>query len=325
MPPFESWLYPTPSGLFCAPGGFHIDPQRAVERAVITHAHSDHARPGHAAVLATPETIALMTARLGSAGRASQAMALGERVRLGDVTVWLAPAGHVLGSAQVVMEYQGTRAVVSGDYKRAADRSCAAFEPVPCDLFVTEATFALPIFRMPDPAAEIARLLASLMLFPDRAHVVGAYSLGKTQRLIALLRDAGWDAPIHIHGALVPMCTIYARFGIELGALAPIEGPCPGAIVLAPPNADAARWARGLADPVSCQASGWMLAGKRARQSGVELKLAISDHSDWDDLLRTCAEVGAPDIWITHGGEAALIHALAARGVRGRALRQVGR
>ena len=138
--PVESWLRPGPEGLYCVPGAFHIDPHQAVDKAVITHGHSDHARAGHASVLATRETLDIMQVRLGS-GPGRQALALGERIQIGDVTVWLAPAGHILGSAQVVMEYQGQRAVVSGDYKRRADPTCTGFEVVPCDLFVTEATF----------------------------------------------------------------------------------------------------------------------------------------------------------------------------------------
>ena len=271
----ETWLRPLKAGLFCEPGGFFIDPMRVVERAVITHAHADHARPGHQAVLASAPTIALMQARMGKAGLSHQALRWGERVRLGEVTLWLQPAGHVLGSAQVVMEYRGQRVVVSGDYKRQPDRSCEPFEPVACDVFVTEATFGLPIFRMPDPAAEIGKLLASVALFPERAHVVGCYSLGKTQRVITLLRDAGWQAPIHLHGALVGMCAVYERFGVELGPLLPVSGTMAGAIVL-------------------------------------------------DDLLGTIAETGAGEVWVTHGSEAALIHELGRRGIRGRALRLIG-
>ena len=329
MPHPELWLKPLPQGLYCEPGGFFIDPQRGVDRAVITHAHSDHARPGHRAALASPATLALMEARLGAGAPVeTQALAWGERLRVGDVTVWLEPAGHVLGSAQVCIEYQGSRCVISGDYKRGFDRSCEAFEPVACDVFVTEATFALPVFQHPPASGEIARLLASVALFPERTHVVGCYSLGKTQRLIALLRDAGWDAPIFMHGALAPMCAIYEAHGIALGDLRPAtvaaKSALVGQIVLAPPSAIADRWARRLADPVVCQASGWMRVRQRAKQGGVELPLVISDHADWGELLATIAEVAAPEIWVTHGREDALIHEVAKHGVRGRALRLVG-
>ncbi|MCW3474403.1 ligase-associated DNA damage response exonuclease [Limobrevibacterium gyesilva] len=326
----ETWLKVLPQGLYCEPGGFYIDPVRAVDRAVITHAHSDHARPGHRAVLATAPTLALMQARLGEdgAGAVRQALAWGERIRINDVDLWLQPAGHVLGSAQVAMEWRGSRAVVSGDYKRAPDPTCAGFEPIACDVFVTEATFALPVFRHPPADAEIRRLLASVALFPERTHVVGCYSLGKCQRLIALLRQAGWDAPIWLHGALAAMCRVYEEQGVALGELLPAtvaaKGRLVGQIVLAPPSAVADRWARRLAEPVVCMASGWMRVRQRAKQGGVELPLVISDHADWDELNATLDEVGAPEVWVTHGREEALIHAAGQRGIRGRALRLVG-
>ena len=330
MPPHpRTWLQVTPAGLFCAPGGFFIDPLRAVERAVVTHAHSDHARPGHAAVLASPATLALMRVRLGGeAGRAQQPLRWGERLRVGEVEVWLEPAGHVLGSAQVVMAYRGSRAVVSGDYKRRPDPTCDGFVPVPCDVFVTEATFALPVFRHPPPEAEIARLLASVALFPGRTHLVGCYSLGKCQRLAAMLRRLGWDRPIWLHGAHVALCAAYESLGVALGDLRPAtaaaKSDLAGAIVLAPPAAAADRWARRLAEPVVCAASGWMRVRGRARHGGVELPLIISDHADWDELNATLDEVGAPEVWVTHGREEALIHAAGKRGIAGHALRLLG-
>ncbi len=326
----ETWLRPTPDGLFCEPAGLFIDPVRPVARAVVTHAHADHARPGHGAVLATPETLRLMETRMGvdRVADTKQALPLGETLRLGDVALRLAPAGHVLGSAQVVLEWRGSRAVVSGDYKRASDPTCAPFEPVPCDVFVTEATFALPVFRHPDPAGEAGRLLASLALFPGRTHVVGCYALGKTQRLISLLRSAGWDRPIYAHGALLPVCAAYEAMGVPLGELRPAtvaaKGELAGAIVLAPPSAIADRWARRLVEPVTALASGWMRIRQRARVRGVELPMVISDHADWDELLATVDDVGAPEIWVTHGREEALIHEVAKRGVNGRALRLIG-
>jgi putative mRNA 3-end processing factor len=325
----DTWLKPLPQGLYCEPGDFFIDPARVVERAVITHAHSDHARPGHKAVLATAETLALMRARLGPkrAGGVQQALAYGETVGINGVRVWLRPAGHVLGSAQVAMEYRGSRAVVSGDYKRVPDPTCVPFEPVACDVFVTEATFGLPVFRHPPPDAEIARLLASVALFPDRTHVVGCYSLGKCQRLIALLRRAGWAEPIWLHPALAAMCSVYAACGVALGDLRPVAAATDlaamglaGAIVLAPPGSSVP----GPVAPVIVAASGWMRVRARARASGAELPLIISDHADWDELNRTLDDTGAPEVWVTHGWEAPLIHAAARRGIRGRALRLVG-
>ncbi len=330
MPHPDTWLQTLPDGLYCEPGGFYIDPVRAVGRAVITHAHADHARPGHDAVLGTEPTLAIMRTRMGeeAAGRTQQALAYGERLRVGEVDVWLEPAGHVLGSAQVAMEYRGSRVVVSGDYKRRADPTATGFVVVPCDVFVTEATFALPVFRHPPASIEIDRLLASVALFPERTHVVGCYALGKCQRLIALLRLAGWDAPIWLHGALLPLCRVYEAHGVPLGDLRPAtvadKAQLVGQIVLAPPGAIADRWARRLAEPVVCLASGWMRVRQRARSRGVELPLVISDHADWDELLQTLDEVGAPEVWVTHGREEALIHAAGLRGIRGRALRLIG-
>ncbi len=331
MPPHpESWLRVTESGLFCEPGGFYIDPTRPVPRAVITHGHSDHARPGHMAVLGTPQTLAIMRLRMGEdrAGLTQQPLAYHSPLDINGVRVTLLPAGHVLGSAQVVMDWQGSRAVVSGDYKRSPDPTCPPFEPCPCDVFVTEATFALPVFTHPKPADEIARLLRSAALFPERTHVIGAYSLGKAQRMIALLRQAGWDRPVHLHGAHVAMCALYEELGVKLGPLLPAtvkdKATLVGAMVLAPPSAIADRWARRLHDPIPCMASGWMRIRARARQGGVELPLVISDHADWPELLQTAREVQAPEIWITHGREDALIHALSGMGIRGRALHLVG-
>lgn len=329
----QTWMEVRPEGLYCVPGGFHVDPTRAVDRAVVTHGHADHARAGHGAVAATPETLAIMAARYGAEPEQNrQALGYGEVQRIGEVTVTLHPAGHVLGSAQVCLEYRGARIVVSGDYKRRLDPTCAAFEPVPCDVFVTEATFGLPVFRHPDDRAEIAKLLNSVALFPERCHVIGAYALGKAQRLIALLREAGWRRPIHIHGALQALCDLYRDHGVDLGTLLPATAGTKGVareefkgeIVIAPPSAIVDRWGRRLPDPVVCMASGWMRVRQRARQGGVELPLIISDHADWDELLDTFDDVGAPEIWITHGREEALMHAAAARGYRARALALVG-
>jgi putative mRNA 3-end processing factor len=332
MPPHpDTWLKVTEAGLWCEPAEVFIDPLRPVDRAVITHGHSDHARPGHRAVLATAETLAIMTRRLGEgrAGESQQALAFGETIVANGVAITLRPAGHVLGSAQVVLDWQGSRAVVSGDYKTRRDPTCAGFEPVRCDVFVTEATFGLPVFRHPPADGEIARLLASLRVFPERTHVIGAYALGKTQRVIALLREAGYDAPIYVHGALAPMNDIYAAFGVALGDLRPAtvanREALKGAVVIAPPGAIQDRWARRLSDPVVALASGWMRVRQRAKSRGVELPLVISDHADWDELNATLDAVAAPEVWVTHGAEEALIHAAGLRGIRGRALSLIGR
>ncbi len=280
-------------------------------------------------MLATPETLAIMRLRLGDgAGTTQQSLSYGKSLRIGDITMALRPAGHILGSAQVVLEYNGQRAVVSGDYKRRADPTCAPFECVPCDLFITEATFGLPVFRHEPDAREIGRLLASLAAFPERTHQVGVYGLGKCQRLIALLRAFGYDRPIWLHGAMVGLCGLYRDLGVELGDLRPVaeaDNRLAGEIVLSPPSALGDRWSRRLADPVTAFASGWMRVRGRARQRGVELPLVISDHVDWPELIATIEETGAGEIWVTHGREEAVVHQARLMGRRARALALVGR
>ena len=291
----------------------YIDPSQPRARAIITHGHSDHARSGHDAVLATPDTIAIMRTRYGEDCAGSfQPLEFGAPLQVDDVTVTFYPAGHILGSAQVLLEHRGQRIVVTGDYKRLPDRTAQPFELVPCDLLVTEATFGLPVFQHPKPQDEVVRLLRSVASFPDRAHVIGCYALGKAQRMIALLRDAGWGAPIYLHGAMIRLCELYVERGIDLGALKPsIEASKPelaGQIVIAPPSAIKDRWSRRLPDPVLAVASGWMSVKQRARQSGVELPLVISDHADWNELNQTIAETGASRVWVTHGREDALVY-----------------
>jgi putative mRNA 3-end processing factor len=325
----EDILLPTPAGLYCGLGGFHIDPTRPVDKAVITHGHSDHARPGHGSVLATPETLDLMGLRYGSnfAGTA-QAARYGERLTVGGATVTFHPAGHVLGSAQVAVEHDGLRIVASGDYKDVADPTCARFELTKCDVFITEATFGLPVFRHGDPDGEIAKLLRSVALFPERAHLVGAYSLGKAQRVIALIRKAGYERPIYLHGALESITAYYQSRGVSLGELRAArdadKSQRAGAIVLCPPSALNELWSRRFPDPVTAFASGWMRVRARGRQRGVALPLVISDHADWDGLTATIAATGAGEIWVTHGQEDALVHFSMTHGLKARPLALVG-
>src|SRR5437764_7604939 len=325
----EDILLRTPAGICCKIGGFHIDPTRAVDKAVITHGHSDHARAGHGAVLATQETLDLMRLRYGEnfAGTA-QAIRYGEKVRLGDVTVAFHPAGHVLGSAQIAVSCKDTCIVASGDYKDAPDPTCSGFELVPCDVFITEATFGLPVFRHGDATDEIRKLQDSVALFPERAHLVGAYSLGKAQRVIALLRATGYDAPIYLHGAMEKITRYYQSRGVTLGELRPVKGmkkaDLAGTITLAPPSATSDIWTRRFPDPVTAFASGWMRVRARARQRGVELPLVISDHADWDGLTATIAATGAGEVWVTHGQEDALVHWCKTKGLAARPLDLVG-
>jgi len=325
----ESLLCPRPEGLYCPPGDFYIDPVRPVARAVITHGHADHARAGHDLVLATAATLDIMRVRYGDGFAAAKtALAYGDAVERDGVELELAPAGHVLGSAQAVVRWKGLTIVVSGDYKRRRDPTCAAFEPVPCDVFVSEATFGLPVFRHPPDTEEIGKLIKSIAQFPDRTHLVGAYALGKAQRVIRLMREAGYDETIYVHGALEQLNALYERHGVALGPLAPATSTrkqdFAGAVVIAPPSAIADRWSRRFADPLTAFASGWMRVRARARQNGCELPLILSDHADWDELTGTVAELSPGELWITHGREEALARWAELNGVKARPLSLVG-
>ena len=335
--PVSSWIKPEAAGLSVDTGHqdsrFVIDALRKSDRVVVTHGHADHARPGHGHVIATPETLAIMAARYGENFTEKQTpLAYGESMVLGDVTIRMEPAGHVLGAAQIVIDHGGKRVVVSGDYKRKSDPTCPPFKPVACDVFVTEATFALPVFRHPEPEGEMAKLLASLKVFPERCHVIGAYSLGKAQRIIALLRQAGYQRPIYLHGAQQKLCQLYQDLGVDLGDLRPAtagekgkpRADLAGEIVIAPPSAIAEKWARRLPDPLVVMASGWMQIRQRAKQSGVEMPLILSDHADWHDLLATIDEINPGEVWVTHGREDALIRALTLKGINARALSLIG-
>ncbi|WP_374410178.1 ligase-associated DNA damage response exonuclease [Novosphingobium colocasiae] len=305
------WIRPEPWGIHIVPADCWIDPARSVARALVTHGHADHARGGHGTTIATPETLAIMKLRYATDEGAVPAR-YGEPIALaGGVTATFVPAGHVLGSAQILLEHAGERVIVTGDFKRRPDPTCSPFAVTPCDLFITEATFGLPVFRHPPVEREIGRLLDRLTAEPGRCVLVGAYALGKAQRVIAELRRAGHAQPIYLHGAMERMCRLYEDLGVDLGVLLPVsETPrdaLAGAIVIAPPSALNDRWSRRLPDPVTAMASGWMQVRQRARQRMVELPLIISDHADWDELTTTIAEVNPAETWITHGREEALL------------------
>ncbi|MGO9174368.1 MAG: ligase-associated DNA damage response exonuclease [Rhodomicrobium sp.] len=325
----REWMEVRPGGLYCKPGGFFIDPTRAVPEAVITHGHSDHARAGHAKVIATPDTLAIMACRLGDGFTAQRVeLPYGQAIHLGEARVTLYPAGHILGSAQVLIEHGGSRLAVSGDYKRTPDPTAREFEPVPCDVFVTEATFGLPVFCHPDPQHEIAKLLATLAVFPESCVTVGCYALGKTQRLIGELRRAGYDKTVYLHGALMMLTQLYEERGVALGPYAPVPADnrknLAGEIVLCPPSALADRWSRTLPDAIAAAASGWLQIRARAKQQRVEVPLVISDHCDWPQLIDTIHETGAAEIWVTHGREEALVHYFRKAGLTARALSLLG-
>lgn len=324
-----AWIRPEPWGIHVVPADAWIDPGRAVERALVTHGHADHARGGHGQTFATPGTLAIMALRYGT-GAGAVPVPYGERVRLpGEVEATFLPAGHVLGSAQILLEHAGERVIVTGDYKRRPDPTCPPFAVTPCDLFITEATFGLPVFTHPPIADEIGKLLKALAADPDRCVLVGAYALGKAQRVIAELRAAGHHDPIYLHGAIEPMCRLYREHGVELGELRPVAAHARdemrGAIVIAPPAALNDRWSRRLPEPITAMASGWMRIRQRARQRNVELPLVISDHADWNELTDTIAAVDAAENWITHGREEALLRWCELGQRRARALALVGR
>jgi putative mRNA 3-end processing factor len=322
-------LVPTASGICCRPGGFHIDPTQPVAKALITHGHSDHARAGHGAVLATQETLDIMRLRYGDAfARSAQVVRYGDPLEHNGVRVSFHAAGHILGSAQIRLEYGGLRVVASGDYKDIADPTCAPFELVPCDVFITEATFGLPVFRHPEAGHEISKLLHSVAIFPERAHLIGAYSLGKAQRIMAMLRGAGYDKPIYIHGAVEAITHYYQTRGVYLGQVELVRGAnkadLAGQIIICPPSAISDLWSRRFPDPVAAFASGWMRVRARARQRGITFPLVISDHADWDGLTATITATGASEVWVTHGQEDALVHWCQTKGLKARPLDIVG-
>ncbi len=320
------WITPHPTGIHLPAIDMWIDPSEPVARALVTHGHADHARGGHGQVWATPETLAIMATRYGPQNGVP--VAYGESVRIGDYDMAFVPAGHVLGSAQIVLDHGGERVVVSGDYKRRADPTCAPFQPVPCDVFVTEATFGLPVFRHPETRDEIDKLLSALRMEPERCVLVGAYALGKAQRVIAEARAMGFDDPIYLHGAMQRLCDLYVELGVDLGELRPVAGATKaelqGRIIVAPPSALGDRWSRRLPDPITAMASGWMRVRQRARQRGVELPLILSDHADWDELTQTLTEIAPKEVWVTHGREDALVHWCMTRQIKARALDLVG-
>ena len=323
-----SWIRPEPWGIHILPADAWVDPSRAVPRALVTHGHADHARGGHGVTIATPATLAIMELRYQTREGASP-VAYGESIDIGGgVTATYLPAGHVLGSAQILLEHAGERVIITGDYKRAPDPTCAPFAVTPCDIFITEATFGLPVFTHPPIAEEIGKLLEARAENPDSCILVGAYALGKAQRVIAELRAAGHHDTIWLHGAMEAMCHLYEEHGVALGDLRVVSDATKdqmrGSIVMAPPSALNDRWSRRLPEPVTAMASGWMRVRQRARQRGVELPLVISDHADWNELTRTIREVNPAETWITHGREEALLRWCELNQRRARALALVG-
>ncbi|MFK3647304.1 ligase-associated DNA damage response exonuclease [Lysobacter enzymogenes] len=322
-----------PEGLYCPPGDFYIDPWRPVARAVVTHGHGDHARPDMGEYHTSAAGLPILRWRLGE--RRYNAYDYGAPFRLGAATVSLHPAGHVLGSAQVRIEARGRVWVVSGDYKRQSDPTCAAFEPVACDTFVTEATFALPIYRWPDTRDEVAQIAQWRERCAERgeAAVLCCYALGKAQRVLAELRAVD-DRPVWTHGAIEAGVQVYREAGVAMVDTRPVaEQPAPGRssaaaardafageLVLAPPSALGSAWMRRFRDAQTGFASGWMRVRGNRRRRNVDRGFVISDHADWPALLASIRATGAQRVLATHGRADALVRVLREDGIDAAAL-----
>jgi putative mRNA 3-end processing factor len=315
----------SPSGLACAAGGFHVDPIQPVDLAVITHAHADHARPGSGAYVCAAPGEALLRRRLGEDARI-RAVPYRERIALGESIVSFHPAGHVLGSAQVRIEAGGETWVVTGDYKRQADPTCEPFEPLACDGLVTEATFALPIYRWPDPA-DVAREIAAWWdenRVQGRASVLFCYALGKAQRVLALLAGIS-DRRVFVHGAIEPLVAIYRDAGVRMLPTEPVAETArgrsfAGELVLAPELAIGTPWMRRFGAHETALASGWMRVRGNRRRRSFDRGFELSDHADWPALLDTVRESGARRVLTTHGYAEPLARYLSEQGISAEAL-----
>jgi len=310
-----------PEGLYCPPGGFYIDPWRPVDRAVITHAHADHARVGHGHYLAAAAGEGVLRARLGDI--ALQLLPYGERISHHGVTVSLHPAGHVLGSAQVRLEHGGQVWVASGDYKVAPDRTCAPFEPVRCDVFITESTFGLPVYRWRDDAAIFGEINAwwQSNVLAGRASVLSCYSFGKAQRLLSGVDPS--IGPIVVHGAVEPLNRAYREAGVALPETHAVQDVAKAdlkrALVLGPPGASAGMWGRRFGDASHAFASGWMQLRGARRRGGYDRGFVLSDHADWPGLMGAIAGTGAQRVIVTHGSVPVMVRYLAEQGLQAEA------
>lgn len=308
-----------PQGLHCEAGDFYIDPWRPVERAVITHGHSDHARVGMREYIATRESLPILNWRLGE--QQVTALEYGQKLQLGRALVSLHSAGHVLGSAQVRVEVDGEVWVASGDYKRQHDPTCAPFEVVPCDTFITEATFALPVYRWPDTCDVVRDIEAWRLHCKARgeAAVLYCYALGKAQRILAELRDVS-QGPVFLHGAMDAGVAIYREAGIPLIATERVadqdkDFSFAGQLIMAPPSAAGTPWLRRIGKAQHGFASGWMQLRGNRRRRNYDRGFVVSDHADWHDLVQTIRETGAKRVIATHGSTDALVRYLNEHGV----------
>lgn len=320
-------LIPDDKGLFCPAGDFHIDPWGSVQRAVITHAHGDHARSGSSAYLCAEPGLHPLGQRMGP-DAAIQTLAYGQRLQIGGAAVSLHPAGHVLGSAQVRVEVGGEVWVASGDYKRDPDPTCRSFEAVRCHTFVTESTFGLPVYRWQDPDRVMDEIVSwwAANTQAGRPSVLMATIMGKAQRILAVLQGMdGLPGPVLAHGAMQQMNQAYRQAGVVLPA-APNPVQVSGqtdfsrALVLAPPSAQGTAWMRRFKNPATARVSGWMRVRGRRRRLALDRGFVLSDHADWPGLLQTVSETGAEKVLATHGSGATLARYLQDQGMDAQAL-----
>jgi putative mRNA 3-end processing factor len=314
----------TDRGLYCPQGDFYIDPWQDVQTAVITHAHGDHLRHGSARYILARPGAPIARHRLGS-GHTVTEVDYGARLRLGKTQVSLHPAGHILGSAQVRIEHEGTVWVVSGDYKRQPDPTCASFEQLQCDVFISEATFALPVYRWSPTPGVVEEIVRWWHSNRDRgvASLLFCYALGKAQRVLAELTAFTSEA-VYLHGAVDSLTRLYRQSGVEmvptLAATTEKKTDYRGALIIAPPSAAGTPWTRRFGEHSSGFCSGWMRVRGDRRRRGYDRGFVISDHADWPALLDTCLATGAKRVLLTHGHSDALTRYLNERGVNAAAL-----
>lgn len=311
-----------PEGLYCEAGDFHIDPWRPVSRAIITHAHADHARPGNGRYLTTDSGEHVLRLRMGQ-DATIDTLPYGQPLRHGDATITFYPAGHVLGSSQILIEFRGRRCVVSGDYKIEADVTCSPFEPVVCDTFITECTFGLPIYRWPSQHIVFDQINAWWRENHEhnRPSILFAYALGKAQRVLAGIDSS--IGPVFCHGAVERVNVAYRDSGIALPATqytgqytgtAPTKVDANGALIIAPPSAMNSPWTRRFSNAATAFVSGWMRVRGFRRRRSVDRGFVLSDHADWSGLLQAIEATGAERILATHGQTGPLVRWLAEHG-----------
>ena len=295
----------TQRGLYCPPGDFYIDPAKPVQTAVVTHAHGDHLRAGSARILLAAPGLGIARKRLNDA-RNVVAMEYGAPFNIGPVRLSLHPAGHILGSAQVRLEHDGEVWVVSGDYKRQADPTCAPFEPLQCDVFISETTFGQPHFVWPDTAAVVGNIVRWWHINRERGRnsVLFCYALGKAQRVLAeMLRHTA--EPVHVHGEIGALVEVYRAAGIEMVPTLPVTATSAaelrGALVMATPTMSRSAWLRRLGAGTRAFCSGWMLLEGESQRRGYDMGFVVSDHADWPALVSTCRDSGARRILLMHG------------------------